>query len=116
MRVVLTLVFAVMTSPVLADSPVVEAVTASKSGGAWSFSVTLSHADTGWDHYADGWEVAGPDGTQFGYRVLHHPHVNEQPFTRSLSGVEIPDGVETVIIRAHDSVHEWGEPVEFNLN
>jgi hypothetical protein len=90
-------------------------VTASKSGGSWSFSVTVSHGDEGWDHYADGWEVAAPDGTQLGYRKLLHPHVNEQPFTRSLSNVDIPRDVTTVIIRAHDSVHKWGEPVEFEL-
>ena len=39
------------------------------------------------------------------------PHVNEQPFTRSLSNVVIPVGVKTVIIRAHDSVHEYGGKV-----
>lgn len=41
-------------------------------------------------------------------RELAHPHVHEQPFTRSLDGVEIPEGVEKVTIRAHDSVHEYG--------
>ncbi len=29
-----------------------------------------------------------------------HPHVNEQPFTRSLSYVQIPDEVTEMIIRA----------------
>jgi hypothetical protein len=43
-----------------------------------------------------------------GTRILHHPHVNEQPFTRNLSGVNIPNTIETVTIRAHDSVHEYG--------
>ena len=37
--------------------------------------------------------VCTPDGKVLGYRKLHHPHENEQPFTRSLSGVEIPDEV-----------------------
>ncbi len=78
------------------------------SESTYSFSVTVFHKDTGWEHYANKWEVIGEDGTIFGTRILHHPHVNEQPFTRSLSGVEIPDGVKTVTIRAHDSVHEFG--------
>jgi len=43
-----------------------------------------------------------------GVRELAHPHVNEQPFTRSLGGVEIPDGVQEVTIRARDSVHGYG--------
>ena len=73
----------------------------------WTFSVSLRHGDTGWDHYADAWRVVGPDGTVYGTRTLHHPHENEQPFTRSLSGVRIPDGVAEVRIEARDSVHGW---------
>ncbi|MEO1493091.1 MAG: hypothetical protein AAFV19_13135 [Pseudomonadota bacterium] len=84
------------------------AATATQSGGTWRFDVTVQHADTGWDHYADAWRVVGPDGTVYGTRTLYHPHVNEQPFTRSLSGVEIPSTVATVIVESHDSVHGWG--------
>ena len=76
--------------------------------GNWTFSVTLRHDDEGWDHYADRWDVVGPDGTVYGERVLLHPHVNEQPFTRSLSGIEIPDGVTSVTVRGHDKVHGLG--------
>ncbi len=115
MRLPIILVASLFAMPALADSPVVEVVTATKSGGTWSFNVTVRHGDAGWDHYADGWEIAAPDGTQLGYRKLLHPHDNEQPFTRSLSGVEIPQDIGTVIVRAHDSVHEWGEPVAFKL-
>ncbi|WP_419913525.1 hypothetical protein [Hoeflea sp.] len=79
-----------------------------QSSGLWRFSVTLLHDDEGWDHYADRWDVVGPDGTVYGKRVLAHPHENEQPFTRSLSGVEIPDGVTSVTVRGHDSVHGLG--------
>lgn len=85
----------------------------------YNFSVTILHQDTGWDHYADKWDIMGEDGTLFGTRVLHHPHVNEQPFTRSLSGVRIPDSVRKVILRGHDSVHEYGGKsitVELTLN
>lgn len=78
------------------------------SGERFNFSVTLKHADEGWDHYADKWEVVGPDGTIYGTRVLAHPHVDEQPFTRSLSGVEIPAGIGKVTVRAGDSVHGFG--------
>ncbi|WP_037544992.1 hypothetical protein [Stappia stellulata] len=87
----------------------VVAVDARQAGdGTWRFDVTLAHADAGWDHYADLWEVVAPDGTVLGKRVLAHPHVDEQPFTRSLSGVEIPEGIDTVDIRARDSVHGFG--------
>ncbi len=78
------------------------------SDGTYTFHVTVKHADAGWEHYADKWEVVGPDGTVHGERVLLHPHDDEQPFTRSQSGIAIPDTVTEVIVRAHDKVHEGG--------
>jgi len=77
----------------------------------YHFSVTVFHQDTGWKHYANKWDIIGKDGTILGTRTLLHPHVNEQPFTRSLSNVVIPVGIKTVIIRAHDSVHKYGGKV-----
>lgn len=84
-------------------------VSVTNNNGSFRFDVTLEHADSGWDHYADGWEVVSPAGDVLGKRVLAHPHVNEQPFTRSLSGVQIPQDVKTVSIRAHDSVHGYNK-------
>ncbi|MGB0723375.1 MAG: hypothetical protein ACPGU7_13375 [Gammaproteobacteria bacterium] len=94
------------TVPASAGEAEVIAARAEPVDGRYRIHVTLRHADTGWDHYANGWEVTSPDGvTVFGKRTLHHPHVNEQPFTRSLGPVSIPAGVRVVAIRAHDSVH-----------
>ncbi len=98
---------------VAGDVEIVDA-TAKEGVGGWTFSVTLKHGDTGWDHYADLWEVYTPDGDLLGKRVLAHPHVNEQPFTRSLSGVQIPEGINSVVIRARDNVHGVS-PQEFLL-
>jgi hypothetical protein len=75
------------------------------------FEVTVTHKDEGWDHYANKWDVVAPDDTILGTRTLYHPHVQEQPFTRSLSGVKIPKGIHRVTIRAHDSVHGYGGKV-----
>ena len=72
------------------------------------FAVTVEHKDEGWEHYADRWEVLTPDGKVIATRVLAHPHENEQPFTRSLGGIEIPDDVTEVRVRARDSVHGYG--------
>ncbi len=91
-----------------ADDAQIEAAEARVSGGSWSFSVTLRHADTGWDDYADGWRVVTEDGEELGLRVLYHPHVDEQPFTRSLGGVTIPESVETVYIEARTNTDGWG--------
>lgn len=73
-----------------------------------SFAVTVEHADSGWDHYADKWDVLLTDGTLVASRKLRHPHANEQPFTRSLQNVQLPQGTKAVEIRAHDSVHGYG--------
>ena len=72
--------------------------------GTWTFRVTVSSADTGWEKYADAWEVRTLGGEVLGTRELLHPHVDEQPFVRSLSGVSIPSEVDRVVIAARDSV------------
>lgn len=72
-----------------------------------TFSVTVEHADEGWNHYANQWDVVTLEGKLLKSRVLYHPHENEQPFTRSLSGVVIPESIKQVKIRAMDSVHGY---------
>jgi hypothetical protein len=73
-----------------------------------AFAVAVRHADEGWQHYADRYEVLGPGGEILATRELRHPHVDEQPFTRGLEGVHIPAGVSAVRLRAHDSQHGFG--------
>lgn len=103
------LVLILSAAPALADPAVVEDISATRSDEGWRFSVTLAHGDTGWDDYADGWRVETPDGEVLGRRELVHPHVDEQPFTRSLSGVAIPAELDEVHIRASTSVEGWAE-------
>ena len=90
-----------------ADPARIEAVEAHERADGWVISVTLLHADTGWEDYADGWRVELPDGTVLAQRVLEHPHVTEQPFTRSKTGIAIPEGVETVHVRARTVTDGW---------
>jgi hypothetical protein len=106
----LALLAALSLAPVavVAGEADVVGVRATPSANGWRFDVTVQHGDTGWEHYADAWRVVGPDGTVYGTRTLLHPHVGEQPFTRSLSGLAIPEGVASVTLEAHDSVHGWG--------
>ena len=81
----------------------------------WIFDVTIQHPDTGWDDYADGWNLVTTDGEILKTnldspftRLLTHPHVDEQPFTRSQSGIVIPEGVTQINVRAHDIVDDFG--------
>ena len=85
-------------------------------GGTLEFHVTVLSADEGWDKYADEWSVRLPDGTIIGTRTLAHPHEDEQPFTRSLGGLDIPDGTTSVIVAARDSVEGYcGSAYELSL-
>jgi hypothetical protein len=98
-----------------ANADVVHVRAVESGDGTWTFHVTVEHPDTGWEDYADGWDVVTPDGevlkpdpdSEF-TRTLLHPHVDEQPFTRSQSGIAIPEGVTTVRVRAHDIVDGFG--------
>ena len=113
-----------MTAPTSEPSPAVQPAANADvefvravqgADGAWSFAVTVRHPDTGWEDYADGWDVVLPDGTVLRpnpaspfTRLLTHPHENEQPFTRSQGGIIIPNEVKTVLVRAHDLVDGYG--------
>ncbi|GAD00816.1 hypothetical protein [Agarivorans albus] len=81
----------------------------------WKVDVSLMHSDTGWDHYANMWRVVDVNGTVLGERELLHPHVNEQPFARSLSKVPHPAVGSIVYIEARDKVHGWS-PQRFEVD
>lgn len=102
-----------MQSAANADVIFVRAVQTGEN--TWTFHVTVEHPDTGWEDYADGWDVVLPDGSivkpdpSSGFtRLLLHPHENEQPFTRSQSNIVIPADVQIVTVRAHDLVDGYG--------
>jgi len=112
---VLPIVFAAKTA--LADPAQITDVKAIQSDAGWRFDVTLSHPDTGWDHYADGWRIETEKGQVLGTRILAHPHVNEQPFTRSLTRVWIPPEITTIYVRSKCNQDGWGEDtVAVSLN
>jgi len=116
MRRIVIALLALAAPPALAGEAEVLGATARQAGdGSWTISATVAHADEGWNHYADAWRVVGPEGIVYGTRALVHPHVGEQPFTRSLAGVAIPAGVAEVVIEARDSVHGWGPGMAFTL-
>jgi hypothetical protein len=97
--------------PLLAHANEVEIVNVSMRAvqGGWYVSVTLKHDDTGWDHYADEWRLVDGSGKEIAKRVLFHPHEDEQPFTRSLTNVKIPKGIQAFYVEAHDKVHGWSK-------
>lgn len=100
-------IFLASNNRIYAGEVLIEKAVFRSSGTGWAIDVTLKHSDTGWDHYADAWRVVDANGTEIKKRTLYHPHVGEQPFTRSLSGVIIPASTKIVYIEAHDTVHKW---------
>jgi hypothetical protein len=113
--VVLTVVPSLTPAESVANADVEYVRAVQASDGSWMFHVTVRHADTGWEDYADGWDVLTPEGTVLKpdpsspyTRLLLHPHETEQPFTRSQSGILIPSDVTQVRVRAHDLVDGFG--------
>lgn len=80
-----------------------------KNGSSWRVHTTLKHDDTGWEHYADAWRIVSEKGDKLGERILFHPHETEQPFTRSLSRLVVPENMSVVYVEAHDKKHGWSK-------
>lgn len=101
--------------PAAGNADVLHVRAVQAADGSWTFHVTVQHPDTGWQDYADGWDVVTPDGTVLKpdpdspfTRLLLHPHAEEQPFTRSQSGIVVPESTTRVQVRAHDLVDGFG--------
>ena len=115
-RPIAALVLAALPLAAAADPASVVGAEARPSAAGWTITATLRHGDTGWDDYADGWRVLTEDGDVLGTRDLAHPHVDEQPFSRSLSGVAIPEGTARVLIEASTTATGWdGERFALDL-
>lgn len=97
------------------DADVIKVSAVDHGAAGWSFQVTVSHPDTGWDDYCNGWNVVADNGTVLKAassdeftRLLLHPHENEQPFTRGQGGLQLPADTRTLTVRAHDLVDGFG--------
>lgn len=89
---------------------------ATNDGDTWTFALTVRSDDISATEFGDSWELRTLDGDVLATRVLAHEHINEQPFTRSMSGIVIPEGITTVLGVAHHSVGGYcGETLEIQL-
>ena len=92
-----------------ADADVIKVLAIETAPNIWKFDVTVQHPDQDWKDYCDGWNVVLenghvvlPDSSSIFTRTLFHPHIHEQPFTRSQSGLYIPPDNGFVRVQAHD--------------
>lgn len=110
-RMLKTLALALATaagSALAGEAAVTDADVVVLNDGRIQVSATVRHDDAGWDHYADRFEVLDADRNVITTRVLMHPHVDEQPFTRSTEPFPLPEGLDEITVRAHDTEHGHG--------
>lgn len=117
LQIFILLISGLIATQLFAGGVVIKRVVFEKQGDSWMVDATLRHSDTGWQHYADAWRVVDEKGNVLGARTLFHPHVDEQPFTRSLGDIKIPSHITIVFVEAHDKVHGWSiDKVRVDLN
>lgn len=112
----LTLILTVSMKVQANEADVISASAEHIGGTFFRFEVTVQHHDESWEHFVKAWEVLDDEGTVLGARILAHPHVKEQPFTR-FHTINIPEEVHEVRIRAYDLVHQYGgKEITLKLN
>lgn len=79
-----------------------------ESDGTYRLEVTISSPYDTPERYADGWRVLDPDGNELGSHELAHDHAGEQPFTRTQTGLVIPDGVDEIRVEGRDLKNGYG--------
>ena len=107
LKIYLAVISLLVTTHIYANDVEIVNVVLTSQTGTWRADVTLKHADSGWNHYADAWRLVDEAGNEIGKRTLYHPHVNEQPFTRSLSNFIISGKKKVIFVEAHDLKHGW---------
>ena len=104
--------------PVVAAAPdadITNVYARQEKNGTWTFHVSVRHPDRSYDDFADGWDLVTGAGQVLKVeshhrftKVVRRPHLKEQPFTRTVKGVVIPESVEKLKVRAHDSRAGFG--------
>ncbi|MCW5658477.1 MAG: hypothetical protein KIT60_12300 [Burkholderiaceae bacterium] len=111
-------VIASVALPVRAQAPheqrfpdVVAVKVKATTPGVFDFDVTVSSPYDTASRYADGFRVSTTAGEVLGERQLLHDHQTEQPFTRDLYSVRVPEGISKVIVQARDQKYGYGGKV-----
>ncbi|MFC4335171.1 hypothetical protein [Salininema proteolyticum] len=99
------------------DYPTVVDAVAVREDGAFTVHITVDSAYDSEERWADAVRVVGPDGGEMAIAEFPEPHEDEQPFTRSIEGVDAPMDVEVVEVQARDSENGWNpETLEVRLD
>lgn len=90
-----------------AEAPRVDSASIVREGNGWTVRATIRHPDSGWDHYASGWQVLAPDGTVLGFAEITHPHLEGEPIQEELAGITLPEGIDHLMIRVRCTLDGW---------
>jgi hypothetical protein len=116
-RTALSLALALLVAagtPVLAQTgepkfpDVIDVKVTPKGGGRFDVAVTMTSPYDTATRYADAFRIVTLDGAQLGIFVFAHDHATEQPFTRALSNVAVPESIKTIRIEGRDMVSGYG--------
>ncbi len=108
------LIFAILLTitlalPAFADQVEILMVKATQSDGVWNFDVTVHHPDVGSNHMLDRIAIFSPDEVQLETADIPMPSIGAKHVTTQVKGVEVPEGVEYIIIRGHCSTSGWSD-------
>jgi len=67
----------IISSLVAAEADVVDVEIIALGDNKYRINTTVLHADAGWDHYANRWDVLAPDGTVLGSSIQANDSVHE---------------------------------------
>jgi hypothetical protein len=102
--ILLTLIFSL---PAYAEEVEILMVKATQSGGLWNLDVTVHHPDASSDHMMDSIAIFLPTEEQLATADIPMPSIGADHVTTQLNDIEIPEGVEYIIIRGHCSTDGW---------
>ena len=97
----------ILSLPAYADEVEILMVKATQSVGLWNLDVTVHHPDVGSDHMLDNIAIFTPDETQLVTADIPMPSIGAKHVTIQLNDIDIPEGVEYIIIRGHCSTDGW---------
>jgi hypothetical protein len=90
-----------------AEAPRVESASIVQEGAGWTVRALIRHPDSGWDHYASGWQILAPDRTVLALAEITHPHPDGEPIREELTGLQLPEGVDHLLIRVRCTLDGW---------
>ena len=101
------LITLILSLPAYADDVEILMVKATQANGLWNLDVTVHHPDVGSDHMLDRIAIFSPDEVQLATADIPKPSIGAEHTTTQLNDIEIPEGVEFIIIRGHCSSDGW---------